>query len=81
MEKLRSRREKLRLGYWRRIQVARKDRAFFKVAVMRRRQVIDGEDREGVGSWMWATRALMWRRGLGREKRMGHQEAGRSKPW
>ena len=29
--------------------------------------MIEGEDREGVGSWMWATRALMWRRGLGRE--------------
>ena len=56
MEKLRSRREKLRLGYWRRIQVARKDRAFFKVAVMRRRQGIEGVGREGVGSWMWATR-------------------------
>ena len=34
--------EKLRLGYWRRIQVARKDRAYFKVVVMRRRQVIEG---------------------------------------
>ena len=37
------------------------------MAVMRRRQVIEGVGREGVGSWMWATRELMWRRGLGRE--------------
>ena len=47
--------------------MAKKDRAFFKVAVKRRKQVIEGEGREGVGSWMWSTRKLMWKRGLGRE--------------
>ena len=67
LEKLESRREKLRLGYWRRIQVARRDRAFYKVAALRRMQVIVGEDVEGTKSWMWNTRSLMWKRSLGRE--------------
>ena len=67
LEKLESRREKLRLGYWRRIQVASRERTFYKIAALRRRQVIMGEGEEGTRSWMWNTRSLMWKRNLGRE--------------
>jgi exonuclease III len=65
LEKLEARREKLRMGYWRRVQVAETSRAFYKVAVMRRRQVVEGTNGDGMGSWMWKTRELLWRRGLG----------------
>ena len=67
LEKLESRRDKLRLGYWRRIQVARRDRAFYKVAALRKQQVDAGVGQGGTRSWMRKTKALMWRRGLGRE--------------
>ena len=67
LEKLESRREKLRLGFWRRIRMARRDRAFYKVAEWRRRQVVAGEGQLGTRSWMRKTWELMSRRGLGRE--------------
>ena len=62
LERLSSRWEKLRLGYWRRIQVAKPDRALVLVAAMRRRQL----RWEGAAelSWMKQTRKLMRARGL-----------------
>ena len=47
--------------------MARRDRAFYKVAEWRRRQVVAGEGQLGTRSWMRKTWELMSRRGLGRE--------------
>ena len=63
MEKLSSRWEKLRLGYWRRLNVASGERTLVAITTMRRRQLewgYKGSDR----GWMRETRALLIRRGL-----------------
>ena len=62
MERLATRREKLRLGYWWRIQNSQQERALFQVAQWRREQVLGGQGRD---SWMHGTRALLQERGLG----------------
>ena len=64
MEMLASRWEKLRLGYWRRIQVAQPDRILSVVARMRMRQVRWGMGRVGEQSWMRGTRTLLRSRGM-----------------
>ena len=64
LEMLASRWEKLRLGYWRRLQVAKPDRALSKVANMRRWQVRWGMGKIGELSWMQGTRSLIRNRGL-----------------
>ena len=56
-----SRWEKLRLGYWRRIQVAQPDRILTVVARMRMRQVRWGMGRLGEQSWMRGTRIMLGR--------------------
>jgi len=61
LEKVEARWEKLRAGYWRRIQVASPDRALIKVARARWEQVLQGD---GKGSWMTGTRDLLLRRGM-----------------
>lgn len=63
MEKLSSRWEKLRLGYWRRINVATADRALVAVASLRRKHVLWGS-RGSASSWMSGMRDLLSRRGL-----------------
>lgn len=65
LEMLAARREKLRLGYWRRIQVARKSRALHYVAALRRRQLLDWNSTEGWNSWLRGTRRLLRHRELG----------------
>jgi hypothetical protein len=60
---LQSRWEKLRLGYWRRIQAAKSERALAIIADMRRRQVTV-RGKVGRGSWMRGTMELMYDRGL-----------------
>ena len=62
LEKLASRWEKLRLGYWRRIQAAKPDRALAIVAAARRRQLRWEGGAEL--SWMKQTRVLLRERGL-----------------
>ena len=59
LEMLASRWEKLRLGYWRRIQVALPSRALSIVARMRRGQVRWGLGKVGELSWMQGTRTLL----------------------
>jgi hypothetical protein len=58
LEKIESRCQKLRLGYWRRVQVAGRERALSLVASMRRAHVLRG-GKLGRGSWMQGTRALL----------------------
>ena len=65
LETLHSRWEKLRLGYWRRIQVADPNRALHRVAALRRRHVIAGGDL-GSNSWMKGTRDMLQKRNLAR---------------
>ena len=63
MEKLSSRWEKLRLGYWRRLNVASGERTLVAVASLRRKHLrwgIKGADR----GWMRETRDLLVRRGM-----------------
>ena len=62
LEKLAARWEKLRLGYWRRIQVAKPGRALVLVANARRRQLRWEGGAEL--SWMRQTRKLLRERGL-----------------
>ena len=57
MEKLTTRWAKLRLGYWRRIQVAASDRSLVAIASLRRKHVVWGLNRAGE-SWMSGTREL-----------------------
>lgn len=64
LEKLSSRWEKLRLGYWRRIQVAKPNRALAVVARARRWQCMWGGAGIGRLSWMVGTRRLLRDRGL-----------------
>ena len=64
LEKLSSRWEKLRLGYWRRIQVAEPSRALAVVARARRWQCMWGGAGMGRWSWMVGTRNLLRSRGL-----------------
>jgi hypothetical protein len=64
LEMLASRWEKLRLGFWRRIQVALPNRALAIVARMRIRQVRWGIGKVGQLSWMQGTRTLLRNRGL-----------------
>ena len=66
LEKLAARWEKLRLGYWRKIQAARPGRLLTKVARMRMGQVRWGMSRLGELSWMKGTRSLLTSRGLAR---------------
>ena len=63
MEKLSSRWEKLRLGYWRRLQVASSDRTLVAVASLRRKHLKWGRKGSARG-WMSSTRALLTSRGL-----------------
>jgi hypothetical protein len=63
LETLEARREKLRLGYWRRIFVANQNRVLVLVARLRRQEVIAGR-REAHTSWMWGTRRLLIARDL-----------------
>jgi len=56
--------EKLRLGYWRKIQVAEPNRVLAAVARARRWQVMWGGQRMGNLSWMRGTRSLLRSRGL-----------------
>lgn len=58
LEKIESRCQKLRLGYWRRVQVAGRERTLRLVASMRRAHVLRG-GKLGRGSWMQGTRALL----------------------
>ena len=63
MEKLSSRWEKLRLGYWRRLQVAPDNRTLACVAALRRQHLI--WNRKGAASgWMGSTKSLLEKRGL-----------------
>jgi hypothetical protein len=64
METIASRGEKLRLGYWRKIQVAEQDRALVVVAGLRAEQVRWGVGRAGSLSWIKGTRELLQGRGL-----------------
>ena len=64
LEKLESRWEKLRLGYWRRIQVAQPSRALVAVARARRWQLMWGGAGMGRLSWMVGTRQLLRSRGV-----------------
>ena len=63
MEKLSSRWEKLRLGFWRRIQVAHPDRTFTAVSAFRWDQCEHGPDNTNNG-WMKHTKRLLEQRGL-----------------
>jgi len=63
MEKLASRWTKLRLGYWRRIQVASSERSLVAIASLRRKHVLWGLNRAGE-SWMRGTRDLLETYGL-----------------
>ena len=62
MESLEARRQKLRLGFWRRLQTAQPRRALSQVANMHREEVRVGRGR---WSWMWGTRDLLVEVGLG----------------
>jgi len=64
LELLESRREKLRLGYWRKIQEAPLTRALAVVAATRRSDVLASHQQGGT-SWMWGTRSLLNARGMG----------------
>jgi hypothetical protein len=64
LEKLESRWEKLRLGYWRRIQVAQPSRALVAVARARRWQLMWGGAGIGRLGWMRGTRQLLNDRGM-----------------
>jgi hypothetical protein len=64
LEKLESRWEKLRLGYWRRIQVAEPSRALVAVARARRWQLMWGGAGMGKLGWMGGTRQLLHDRGM-----------------
>jgi hypothetical protein len=64
LEKLASRWEKLRLGYWRRIQVAQPSRALVAVARARRWQLMWGGAGMGRLGWMGGTRQLLKDRGM-----------------
>ena len=65
LEQLEARWEKLRLGYWRRIQVAGEDRILTKVARRRIDDVKWGTGKRGSLSWMRGTRDLLRSRDLG----------------
>ena len=62
MESLEARRQKLRLGFWRRLQTAQPQRALSQVANLHREEVRVGRGR---WSWMWGTRDLLVEVGLG----------------
>ena len=62
IEKLSSRWEKLRLGYWRRINVAAGDRTLVALATMRRAQLLWGY-RGSQDGWMSTKRDLLLNRG------------------
>ena len=63
MEKLSSRWTKLRLGYWRRLQVASIDRTLAAVATLRRNHLEWG--RKGArDGWMHTTKQLLIKHGL-----------------
>ena len=64
LEKLSSRWEKLRLGYWRRLNTAEGTRALAAVARTRMWQVKWGGAGVGARSWMRGTRDLLQTRGL-----------------
>jgi hypothetical protein len=64
LEKLESRWEKLRLGYWRMVQVAQPSRALVAVARARRWQLMWGGAGMGRLGWMAGTRQLLNDRGL-----------------
>ena len=64
LEKLESRWEKLRLGYWRRIQVAEPSRALAVVARARTWQLRWGTADIGKLGWMTGTRQLLHDRGM-----------------
>ena len=63
MEKLSSRWEKLRLGYWRRLHVASGERTLVAVASLRRKHLLWGYNGAEQG-WMRETRDLLVRRGM-----------------
>jgi hypothetical protein len=60
LDTIAARAEKLRLGYWRRLNVAKQDRALAVVANLRRLQVLRGRG----GGWMRTTERMMVRRGM-----------------
>jgi hypothetical protein len=63
MEKLSSRWEKLRLGYWRRLNVASEERTLTAVVSLRRNHLIWGYRGAGDG-WMGTTRNLLVKHGM-----------------
>ena len=63
MEKLTSRWTKLRLGYWRRLQVADGERTLVAVASLRRKH-LDWEYKDARDGWMGTTRDLLVEHGL-----------------
>ena len=63
LEILESRREKLRLGFWWKLQSAPLTRALAVVAAARRSDVLASYQQGGT-SWMWGTRRLLTARGL-----------------
>jgi hypothetical protein len=64
LEKLESRWEKLRLGYWRRLQVAQQNRALAVVGRARRWQLMWGGAGMGSLGWMKGTHQLLIDRGM-----------------
>ena len=65
LETITARCEKLRLGYWRRIQVASPERALSVIARHRTEHVRWGVGKRGEWSWMKTTRKLLRERGMG----------------
>ena len=64
LEKLESRWEKLRLGYWRKIQSAKPERILSIIARLREQQVRTSTGRAGKLSWVRGTRELLMKRNL-----------------
>jgi hypothetical protein len=63
MEKLSARWEKLRLGYWRRLNVASADRTLSALASLRRKHVI-WDQKGSKDGWMGSTRSLLKKHGM-----------------
>ena len=78
MEKLSSRWEKLRLGYWRRLNVASGERTLVAVAKLRRNHLEWGTKGATKG-WMGTTRKLLNDRGMGEHWRRPDLCASQSK--
>ena len=66
LERLQSRWEKLRLGYWRRINVASDDRNLKSLAMLRKFHLGHKGGTFATGGYMQGTRNLLEKRGIGR---------------